>query len=380
MKAQTIKLSNNNYNNKFDILNLQGTYKIINNKYYFDLINSDSRQKSDEIYEIADPSNDQTFKILFNGTYTIKKISEFDRAISLIKSLLFKFPNNKEIKTLSYWPNEIPEVSGHNRKKLKVVDCPFLCEMNDGSKYIINLEMQNYNYNGLDLNALTYGTSLRNASGLPVIIIVLLIAEADSYNSFEIIPFKKLLNSSEFKQIDDYVYVICFDLCYIVQCMDSNIEPELNGFKISREGKEWIKLLTIKEWMRKSSIQGKIKRYPLPKNLKNSKEIISAINILNSKDNSHLMSIVLKEKTNDIINEDLVNREFIKVWIKGFLKGKTLDNTIIEFPDVAPEYLIKICKSLMDKNKCNEFLKMLIDNEIIDSKNIYSNLVNQIYE
>ena len=270
MRAQTIKLSNNNFN-KFDILNLQGTYKIINNKYYFDLINSDSRQKSEEIYEIADPSNGQTFKILFNGIYTINKISGFDRAISLIKSLLFKFPNNKEIKTLCYWPNEIPEVSGHNRRKLKVVDCPFLCEMNDGSKYIINLEMQNYNYNGLDLNALTYGTSLRNASGLPVIIIVLLIAEADIYNSFEIIPFKKLLNSSEFKQIDDYVYVICFDLFYIVQCMDSNIEPELNGFKISREGKEWIKLLTIKEWMRKISIQGKIKRYPLPKNLNNSK-------------------------------------------------------------------------------------------------------------
>ena len=379
MRAQTIKLSNNNFNN-FDILNLQGTYKIINNKYYFDLINSDSRQKSEEIYEIEDPSNDQTFKILFNGTYTINKISGFDRAISLIKSLLFKFPNNKEIKTLYYWPNEIPEVSGHNRKKLKVVDCPFLCEMNDGSKYIINLEMQNYNYNGLDLNALTYGTSLRNASGLPVIIIVLLIAEADIYNPFDIIPFKKLLNSSEFKQIDDYVYVICFDLLYIVQCMDSNIEPELNGFKISREGKEWIKLLTIKEWMRKISIQGKIKRYPLPKNLNNSKEIISAINILNSKNNSHLMSIVLKEKTNDIINEDLVNREYIKIWIKGFLKGKILDNTIIEFPDVVPEYLIKICKSLINKNQCIEFLKILIDNGIIESKNIYSNLVNQIYE
>ena len=162
--------------------------------------------------------------------------------------------------------------------------------------------------------------------------------------------------------------------------MDSNIEPELNGFKISREGKEWIKLLTIKEWMRKSSIQGKIKRYPLPKNLKNSKEIISAINILNSKDNSHLMSIALKEKTNDIINEDWVNRDRIKCWIKGFLKGKILDNTIIEFPDVSPEYLIKICKSFINKNQCIEFLKILIDNEIIESKNIYSNLINQIYE
>ena len=376
MRIQTIILSNNN----FDILNLEGAYKKINNKYYFDLINSDSRQKSDEIYEIADPSNDQAFKILFNENYIINNINGFDRAISLIKSLLFKFPNNKEIKTLCYWPNEIPEDSGHSRKKLKVVDCPFLCEMNDGSKYIINLEMQNYNYNGLDLNALTYGTSLRNASGLPVIIIVLLIAEADSYNSFEIIPFKKLLNSSEFKQIDDYVYVICFDLCYIVQCMDSNIEPELNGFKISIEGKEWIKLLTIKEWMRKISIQGKIKRYPLPKNLNNSKEIISAINILNSMNNSNLMSIVLKEKINKIINEDLVYRDHIKIWIKGFLKRKILDNTIIEFPNVAPEYLIKICKNFINKNDCIEFLKMLINNKVIESKNIYNDLLNQIYE
>ena len=40
------------------------------------------------------------------------------------------------------------------------------------------------------------------------------------------------------------------------------------------------------------------------------------------------MSIVLKEKTKDIINEDLVNREYIKIWIKGFLKGKIIDNTI----------------------------------------------------
>ena len=61
------------------------------------------------------------------------------------------------------------------------------------------------------------------------------------------------------------VNIICFDLLYIVDCMDSNIEPELNGFKISREGKEWIKLLTFKEWMKKISIQGKIKIYPLPK-------------------------------------------------------------------------------------------------------------------
>ena len=41
------------------------------------------------------------------------------RAKSLIKSLLYKFPDNKEIKTINYCQNKIPEVSGYKRKKLK---------------------------------------------------------------------------------------------------------------------------------------------------------------------------------------------------------------------------------------------------------------------
>jgi hypothetical protein len=92
-----------------------------------------------------------------------------------------------------------------------------------------------------------------------------------------------------FKESDydnDYVFVICFDLYYILDCIDNNIDPELNRFEISKEGKEWIKLLTIKKWMKNF----KNKRYPIPKNLKNSPEIISAVMILDSNNNSELIN------------------------------------------------------------------------------------------
>ena len=379
-KIQIIPVSKNKKETTFDILNLSGDFKKENNKYKFSLNFSDNRQLSDETYEILDPSNDQAFKILFNGEYKINNINGFKRAKSLIQSLLYKFPDNKEIKTINYWQNEIPEISGHNRKKLKVLDCPFVCEMNDNSQYIIDLEIQNYFYDGLDLNALTYGNSLRNASGLPVIIIVLLLKEIESNNSFEIMPFKKYLNASEYKPIDDFVYVICFDLNYISDCIDSNIEPELNGFKISKVGKEWVKLLTIRTWMKKCYFKDNIKRYPIPKNLSNSEEVKSAIKILSAWDNSKLVSIVLKEKENEIIEENIKNRTIIEIWINAFLKGSTLDNLFIPFPEVAPEYLIKNCKNFLNKDNCKMFLNMLIKNKIIAPKRIYNDLINQIFE
>ena len=61
------------------------------------------------------------------------------------------------------------------------------------------------------------------------------------------------------------------------------------------------------------------KRYLLPKNLSNSKEIISAIIILNSSDNSGLVKkiskkVIEKEKMNKIY----VSILYIKIWNNAF--------------------------------------------------------------
>lgn len=362
-----------------DILNLSGDYINKQNKHEFSLINSASRISTDEIYKIIDPANDQAFKILFNGSNKINHVTGLERAKSLIESLLYKFKGNILIKNIEYCPNEIPEVSGKNRKKLKVLDCPLLCKMNDDSDYIIDLEMQTYDYNGLDLNALGYGTALRNAYNLPVIIIVLLLKNSDENNSFEIKPFKRYSNETEFKPIDDYVYVFCIDLYYILDCINNNSIPNLGQLEISTTGKEWIKLLTIRDWMKKLN-RGENRRYPLPRNLNNSKEIISAIMVLDSDNNQSLIKKLLKESEKDIIIDEIIKKDRINIWINSFSLNVKLNQLVVPFPEVAPEFLIKEVKNvLVDKNQCISFVKMLVNEKIIPNKKIYQKLIDENY-
>ena len=363
-----------------DFLDLSGNYvKIKEDKYVFSLLNSE-KIIVDEVYKIIDPSYDQAFKILFNGYYELNKINGIQRAKSLIQSLLYKFKGNTLISKLEYIQNEIPEISGKNRNKLRVLDCPFYCVLADKSEYVIDLEIQNYYYDGLDLNALGYGTALRNAYNYPVIIIVLLLKNTENNISFEIKPFKKYANETELKPIDDYVYVFCIDLYYIVDCINTNIEPELGGLTLSKEGKEWIKLLAISRWMNKTNSK-ETERYLVPKNLSNSEEIKNAIRILESNDNSKLIKEILKEKEYNIIVKNIKYSERINIWINAYLQGKLLDKTIIPFPEVAPEFLIKECKSIMNNKKdCISFLNFLIQNNILQSKNIYQILVDKIYK
>ena len=110
---------------------------------------------------------------------------------------------------------------------------------------------------------------------------------------------KKTLNQTEFKLIDDYVYVLCLDLLYIIDCIGGGGESDVGGLSISKEGKEWIKLFTIKYWMINFDLD-EITRYPIPQNLNNNKELISAIILLNSGDNWKLLSKISMEGINNI--------------------------------------------------------------------------------
>ena len=176
--------------------------------------------------------------------------------------------------------------------------------------------------------------------------------------------------------------MVCFDWYYILSCIKENVEPNLNGFEISKEGKTWIKLLIIGDWMERYNYKykgHKNTRYPIPKNLNNSKEIISAIMILNSNEKSQLIKIVLKEKEKNIIEKDFKDKAIIEVWIKAFLKNKIPDQIFLSFPEIVPEFLIIECKKIISKDKSVLFLNWLIENNIIESKNIYQELINKIY-
>ena len=257
-----------NSTSQFDLFQLSGYMKTKRNKFKFNLLNSDKLIPADEIYNILAPSNEQAFKELFIEKTKINNLDGSNSAKSLIESILYKFNNKYLIKKWEYIPNEIPEVSGKNRNKLRVLDCPIIYEMTDNSKYIIYLEIQNYYYNGVDLNIFDYAISLRNSYNyLPVFVIVLLFK--DTYHdasSFEMKTYTKPLNETIFEVVDNYVWVLFLDLYYIVDCLNEDREPNLGGLELSHIGKEWIKLLTIKYWMESGPIEKENDdRYPILK-------------------------------------------------------------------------------------------------------------------
>ena len=121
-----MKSNNNAQTDLIDILNLSGDYiKRNEDNYIFSLLNFNT-VSVDEVYKIIDPSNEQAFKIIFNGDYTLNNINGLQRAKSLIQSLLYEINGDKIISKLEYLPNEIPEISGNNGRNLRVLDCPFL--------------------------------------------------------------------------------------------------------------------------------------------------------------------------------------------------------------------------------------------------------------
>ena len=124
-----------------------------------------------------------------------------------------------------------------------------------------------------------------------------------------------------------------------------------------------------------------INRYPIPQNLNNNKEMISAIILLNSDDNSKLLSkISMEKKLEKICYKDIENKTQIKNWINSILKNNLLDKSIIPFPEVATEYFIKICKkNIKSKNICMLLLETLILEGMVEKKEIYKYLINKYY-
>ena len=61
--------------------------------------------------------------------------------------------------------------------------------------------------------------------------------------------------------------------------------------------------------------------------------------------------------------------------------NEKLNQLVIPFPEVAPEFLIKEVKNvLVDKNQCISFVKMLVNEKIIKNKKIYQKLIDENYQ
>ena len=177
--------------------------------------------KAEGIYKIPDLSKDNIYKKIFIEKKKFNGMDCIDRCKAIIKTII-------KIKDISV------ENLGELESNVAKDKHPFIATLSNNSKYIISLEMQNYNFNGLNLNALIYGKELQKETNLPVLIIVLLITDSDIKET----DFEYGDNESALKELYDNVNVLCIDLYYINYCLEQDEIPDLKGFSLTEEGNE----------------------------------------------------------------------------------------------------------------------------------------------
>ena len=358
--------SENPLNEEFSILNLTGYLcepSEKNNFYRFLIKDHPKSTRAEGIYKIPDLSKDNIFRKIFVEKKEFNGIDTIDRCKALIKSII----NTKE-----YFIEQLDELESHVIKDSHL----FVASLSNNSKCAITLEMQNYDFNGINLNTLIYGNELKKETNLPVLIILLLIKDSDVKST----DFEYEDNETIYKELYDNVYVFCLDLYHIYYCLDYDEIPDLKGFSLTKEGNEWIKLFLIRTW---GTIAGKVSEYPyyyyLPKPLKGSKEIINTVELLNiTKDEVKTDKYLLNKET-ALQEEELEITNRIEILIAEYLNGKDIKSEKNLFPKVCPEFLIKICKTKMTKEKIQNFLNYLFKANLLDNNKIYEKLVNNIY-
>ena len=253
---------------------------------------------------------------------------------------------------------------------------PLIASLSDNRKYVISLEMQNYNYNGLNLNSLIYGKELKKQTNLPVLIIVLLIKDSEIKST----DFEYEDNETIYKELYDNIYVLCLDLYHIYYCLERDMTPDLKGFFLTKEGNEWVKLFLIRTW---GTFTGKAAEYPryyyLPMPLKGSKEIINAVELLNITKDEELSDFYLMYKEKKLQKEELEITNRIEFLIDEYLKGNDIKNENNPFSKVSPEFLMKICKNKMSKEKIQNFLNYLYKLKLLEYNKIYDKINSMVF-
>lgn len=355
---------------EFKLEDLPNEYKQLKidknyNSYEF-AINGCYSEISKYNYEILNPSNDQTFKRLFTGDLKINGVTGIERSLSLLNSFL-----NYNISKLKYLFNEIPSLIGENREGLKVVDLPYLATLSDNSKIIINVEMQTTLPDNLSTRMLSYGHALRNLYNYPVIILLLINKKTINNNSFVIKPCKTFYNKDS-QYIEDYVKVISLDLYYFLKLFEAKDDEEnLSSYGLKNDAKSWIKLLTINNWSKE--IKGvSPKRYPIPKLLMEPDEIISAIQILDNKNESQLIKAAFDEEQ----DENKRRKVFcLELWINAFKNKLEINDKIVPFHNIEHNLFVKTCNKFLNKNEYSLFVKMLKEKLLLEKCGFDNNLI-----
>ena len=313
--------------------------------------------KSKTVNYIADPAYDSTFKYLFgreDGKW---------RLIDFISSIMF--PNEEEeIEELTYIANEFAKL---DRKKCKgVIRTDIACKIKTNKRiFLLCIEMQIGNNGSFSKRLFNYGTSLRNDNEFTdCYSIGLYLSVADKYRGTNYVNLIKKKKQKESKL--KFLNVIDIDINDEVYNMMADEPVIINGKEIGNKGKEYIKLLGLRNWAKSDS-----SKYTLPKiSLLSSNPIfIECLELLGSVGQDSISLMKVDEQS--ILDEKKERQDeiFITHAFDLFMQKKNaikfLEDNKIDLGDYDSDDISSILLTFGEAEKVNFFIKLLKDNDLI---------------
>lgn len=295
-------------------------------KYFFSLKNND-KFACKEVSFIADPAYYSTFKMLFESNGEEKSLSDF------LNSILFseEDKDEDEIINLRYIGDEFHKFNEKNNKNMLSTDVVCSIKTKKGEKIVLCLEMQVAKKKSFTKGLFDCGKSLRNNNQYENCYYLGLCLYSEKGTNFASLNRTK---GSEITSLN-YIKLIEIDISEEIKNMEQNKPIIINGKEIKNKGKEYIKLLGIRNWGEKYN-----GRYAIPDaNLVSSNKVfirclmklsaISQFQITKMELDEEDYLETIEEKREEGKKEGIINSSFIL-----FIDGSNYAYTILERNDI----------------------------------------------
>ena len=350
------------YNESISLLELDGQYIIgINNDITFSLNNEKKfvECKANNIYKLADPVLNQIFKAIFSYGNISNQIAGEKRLTSFLNDILYSKYKEK-IVSIEYLPNDLVKPNQKSNAGTRVGDIVLKANFETGRILFIDIEIQTSFYQKIFRRWVEFKCRLFSNVENESLILALQVDDKEN-NSFSIYSIKKDDNPFIEEKIEDNFEIVSINIKKAISLIKQNKPIQLGDIDISEEGKNWLKIIGIRYWIK--PFNG---FYLLPGNLNVSPEIQSAINSLSAYTPEELVNImesqsIAQKNFEDGYNtavEDMEEKSALKVWMILFKKGmidELVDNLNL-VNKVKEENVRKLYK---DEPKLENFINFL---------------------
>ena len=317
-------------------LKLSGRFIKNNKNYIFFSHNDEEQYEISEPYYIPDPFIDSTFEYLF--THNNTKLLE-----NMLNSLLF--PDSPQLSDIQIIENDVDKDDEINNKGAFTSYLVCKAVLNDNKIIILSIELQLGLYGDLTKRLFKHNMALSYKNEFKTVWSLGIFINLSKNHAYSSNTKLNKIQDGEKKDID-FLNIIEIDLKDEINKIKNGNDVYINEKKIGNEGKEWLKLLGLREWC-----STHLDKYIIPKNFKlsNNELFNEAIIKLSNIPKEIFMESIDTEK--DIIN---YIKELEDARLEGKKEGKIITLIISAFNLFKENYEKKNIFTILGKEKFNK--------------------------